>query len=105
MNLYGIETDADCRRKLDELLELNRAAQEQPNKETVSVIKSRLKECYQKGKTGKGEAQMSAVERAFFWPAVSEAYVNSPNLNSRHAWQEGLSDIDYYLKYYRPSED
>jgi hypothetical protein len=102
LNLYGIETDTDCRRELDELTELNRIAQEHMDKDSVAAIKARLKFQYRKGNSERGRAQMSAIESAFFWPAINEAYVNAPNLNSRQTWREGLSNIEYYLNYYKP---
>jgi hypothetical protein len=102
-SLYGIETDADCRRMLDELLELNRAAQEQMTKETVGAIKDRLKNYHQMASSNRGQSQMSEIERSHFQHAVTEAYVKAPNLNSRQTWHEGLSNIEYYLNYYRPS--
>jgi hypothetical protein len=44
---------------------------------------------------------MSEIERAFFWPAIQEAYVKRPDLKKSSTWNEGLSDIERYLHHYR----
>ena len=102
MSLYGIKTDDDCRAALDELLKLCQQAVETMTREDVEVVKARLANHYKRGNSQKGKAQMSPVEEAFFWPAITEAYVRSPNLNSPRTWREGLSEIESNLSYYRP---
>ena len=42
MSLYGIESEADCREKIDELLELHARAERTMNKESIRIIKDRL---------------------------------------------------------------
>ena len=103
MSLYGIESEDDCRKKIDELLQLTRTAQQQMNKEAISALKIRLKHYYDMGNSNKGEAQMSAVESAYFWHAVSEAYAwGAPNLNAPNTWREKLEEVEYKLKKWRP---
>lgn len=98
VSLYGIETDNDCRRTIDALLELHRRAEQQPTKETVGALKAALKACYNK----RDDSKMSEVESRCFRPAVTEAYVHAPNLNSPKTWRDGLYDIQWDLRKYRP---
>jgi hypothetical protein len=102
-SLYGVETEQDCREKIDEVLQ-SPALCGTINKETISALKSRLKAYHQKGNNLKGRSQMSRAERVFFWAAIHEAYIKAPNVNSRHTWQKGLQEIESNLKYYRPKE-
>ncbi len=102
-SLYGIETEQDCREKIDEVLQ-SPALCGTINKETISVLKFRLAEYHQKGNNLKGRSQMSRAERVFFWAAIHEAYTKAPNVNSRHTWRRGLQEIELNLKYYRPKE-
>jgi len=102
-SLYGIESEQDCRNEIDKLLQ-EPALHGDVNKETIAALKSRLKEYYKKGSGDKAQRQMSKVERAFFWPAIQDAYVHAPNLNSRSTWPGGLYDIDDYLRHHRPKE-
>jgi hypothetical protein len=69
-SLYGIESEDDCREKLDELLEMTRRAEQAMNKEEISALKSRLQTYYGEGNTQKGHDQMSGVESKSFWPAI-----------------------------------
>lgn len=103
-NLYGIETQDDCRRKIDELLEMTQQAQQTMNKEEISALKSRLETYYEEGNTEKGQDQMSWVESSFFWPAIREAYINAPKLNSPKRWGTCLYEIGSSLRYYGPQE-
>jgi len=98
---YGIDSVIWCRAHLDELLKWSREAKGCPTKETITGITSRLKCFYKKGNTEKAQSQMSEIERAFFWPAIQEAYVKSPDLKKSSTWSEGLSDIERYLHHYR----
>ena len=100
-NLYGIDSVIWCRANLDELLKWNREAQDCPTKDTITGIIFRLKCLYKKGNAEKAQDRMSKIERAFFWPAIQKAYVKRPNLRESSTWNEGLSDIEYYLRYYR----
>ena len=100
-NLYGIDSVIWCRANLDELLKWNREAQGCPTKNTITGITSRLECLYKKGNTEKAQDRMSEIERAFFWPAIHEAYVKRPNLKKSSTWNEGLSDIEFYLSHYR----
>lgn len=100
-NLYGIDSVISCRANLDELLKWNREAQDCPTKETIAGITSRLQCLYKKGNTEKAQDRMSEIERAFFWPAIQEAYVKRPDLKKSSTWNAGLSDVEYYLHHYR----
>jgi len=104
-NLYGIDSIIWCRANLDELLKCIREAQDYPTKETITAVTSRLKCLYKKGNTEKAQDRMSEIERAFFWPAIQEAYAKRPNLKESSTWKEGLSEIEYYLRYYRRQID
>jgi hypothetical protein len=103
-SLFGIESEDDCREKLDALLELQARASRAKNKEAIAALKSQLAYYYQKGDTNRGKQQMSQIEAQYFWPAVSKAYVNAPKLSSRRTWNEGLYDIELNLRYYRPTK-
>jgi hypothetical protein len=98
MSVYGIYTSEDCKKKFNELLALNRLAEETTNKETVGRIKNPLHNYYKQG-DNKDDA-MSEVEKAFFFPAIHESYVKAPNINSRETWETGLADVEFYLTYY-----
>ena len=100
-NLNGIDSVIWCRANLDELLKWNREAQGCPTKDTITGITSRLECLYKKGNTEKAQDRMSEIERAFFWPAIHEAYLKRPNLKRSSTWNEGLSDIEFYLSHYR----
>jgi hypothetical protein len=100
-NLYGIDSVIWCRANLDELLKWNREAQDCPTEDTITGIIVRLKCVYKKGNAEKAQDRMSEIERAFFWPAIQKAYAKRPNLRKSSTWNEGLSDIEYYLRYYR----
>jgi hypothetical protein len=102
-SLYGIESEQDCRSEIDQLLQ-SPALLGAANKDTIADLKSRLKEFYKKGDSDKGQSKMSKVESAYFWPAIRDAYVNAPNLNSPRSWQTGLNDIEDYLRYHRPED-
>jgi hypothetical protein len=43
MSVYGIETEDDCRKKIDELLEKTRRVGETMNRESVADLKADLK--------------------------------------------------------------
>ena len=107
-NLYGIESESDCRAKLDELLELvqraEKAKDRQQQKQIIVDLSSRLEEYYKKGNTEKGESKMSRIEQQWFWPAVQEAHVNGPHLGRPGTWLDGLYEINLQLKHYRPQE-
>jgi hypothetical protein len=98
MSLYGIYTEQDCKTKFDELLALNRVAQETMTKKNVAAIKTALHDYYKQGEHK--DATMTGIEKAFFFPAIQESFVKSPSLNSRATWQTGLQDIEFYLTYY-----
>ena len=103
-SLYGIETETDCREKLDELLELHQRAEQTPNKANVAALKSSLEAYFKKGNSQRGEARMSPIEQRYFWPAVREAFVRAPRLSAPATWSSGLYDVGFSLKYYRPRE-
>jgi len=98
MSVYGIHTADDCKRALEELLALNRLAEETTNKETVGRIKNALHNYYKQG-DNKDDA-MSEFEKAFFFPAIHESYVKAPNVNSKETWKTGLANVEFYLTYY-----
>ena len=104
-NLYGIESEDVCRAMIDGLLEMTRRAEKNMDRENISSLRSRLVGYYGQGSTRTGCAQMSAVESAFFWPAVREAYAKAPDLSSPTTWLEGLYDVASSLRYYRPKEE
>ncbi|SRR5258708_1566309 len=103
MSLYGIESEDDCRAKIDELLEFHARAERAMNKESIRIIKDRLAEYRKAGNTNDGKRRMSSVEERYFWPAINEAYVRAPNLNAPKTWRDGLSEIHLNLTYYRPA--
>jgi ElaB/YqjD/DUF883 family membrane-anchored ribosome-binding protein len=108
MSLYGIETEADCRKEIDELLAMVDHAEQTLTigsttaKPAMEVLKSRLEELYKKS-NHTNEGHMSAVEVAYFRPAIQEAYVNAPKLSSPRTWPGGLEEIRMNLRYRRPA--
>jgi hypothetical protein len=103
-NLYGVESEDDCRREIDELLALVEQARAQPTKDTVGALNSRLTYYYKRGDSQKGRNQMSRVEESYFGAAVQGAYVERPNLNERSEWNSALYEVEEDLQYYRPKE-
>jgi hypothetical protein len=101
VSLYGIESEQDCRDRIDELLE-SPALNGTVSKETVAALKTRLAELYREGTSARGQGQMSTVEQAYFWAAIQEAYPKSPKINAPSTWEGGLYDIADYLRHYRP---
>src|ERR1700694_2767171 len=99
-NLYGIESKADCRERIDELLQTVDVAKRTMNKKIIADLKSDLKKYYKQ----QDYRRMSEVERAFFWPAIQGAYVRAPNLARPQTRRNGLDEIELNLKYYRPGE-
>jgi len=53
MSLFGIESEDDCRRELDALLEVHERANRAKSKETIAALKSQLAGYYEKGKRGR----------------------------------------------------
>jgi len=102
MSLWGVQTESECRAKIDAFLERHRVAEQTPTKDTIKDLNNELAAYCKQGDTNKGTNKMSKIERAFFWPAIQEAYVKRPKLNDRSTWGPGLSDIEYSLLYYRP---
>jgi hypothetical protein len=107
MSLYGIETEDECRKAIDELLVMVDRAEEALKiasitaKRAMEVLKSAPEELYRKS-NHTHEGRMSAVEVAYFRPAIQEAYVNAPKLSSPTTWPEGLEEIRMNLRYRRP---
>lgn len=112
MSLYGIKTEADCRKRTTEILELHHDAEQAFNlnrrsertKQLITDLKDCLKELYKK-RTHSNDAQMSKVETACFFPAIHRAFVDAPNLAAPKTWEEGLSKIEDALKEYGLPKD
>ncbi len=102
VSLYGIESNADCREKMDELLRLVHRANQTSNKETIAELKFCLEAYYKNGNAERGKLQMSSVEQRYFWPAVQGAYVHAPHLGRPQTWTSCLYEIESDLNYYRP---
>jgi hypothetical protein len=97
-NLYGIESEADCRAKMDELLAWVAKVEQAPSEQTIRDLKSQLETYYTAG----SRQGMSNVEEIFFWPAIQDAYLHAPHVGQPETWAEGLHDIAWYLNYWRP---
>jgi hypothetical protein len=110
MCLYGIETEDDCSKAIDELIGMADAAQEALEiaspaaRRTVADLNFRLKELFKKNKRRLGPA-MSPVERAYFWPAIQKAYVSAPKLSSPKTWPTGVAEIKINLYSQRPPDN
>jgi hypothetical protein len=112
MSLYGIETEADCRKRTTEILELHRDAEQAFNqnhrsektKQLIAALKDHLAKLYKK-RTHSNDAQMSEVETACFFPAIHRAFVDAPDLGSPRTWEGGLSRIEDALKEYGLPKD
>jgi hypothetical protein len=103
-SLYGIESDAECREKINELLEMHRRAEQEMGKEAVKALTDSLTKYHKMGNSDRARKKMSEVEDHFFWPAISHAHAEAPKLNSSKTWQEGLAGIKLNLTYYRPKD-
>lgn len=101
-NLFGIESEVRCRVHIDDLLKVNRKAQDCLCKVCVKNITSRLRDLYKRGNSQQGQSKMSWIEQSHFWPAIQESYVKRPLPNDESTWDEGLRDIEFYLKRFRP---
>jgi hypothetical protein len=102
--LYGIETETQCRERIDKLLEITHRAQKAIRKETVSVLIAALSEYRKLGNTIKGQEKLSDVERAYFWHAIDEAHAFRPNLAHPAEWREKLEEVEWKLKKNRPGD-
>ena len=102
MSLYGIETEDDCRARIDELLEMQRLAKAAMDKVAIARLKTKLTECYTLGSTITGRDRMSKVEDIYFWPAIQEAHAFCPSLANRSAWSGGLDEVEWKLQSNRP---
>jgi hypothetical protein len=65
-NVFGIQSDADCQNKIDELLELCRAAEQSMKNETIANLNASLTEYHKAGNTLKAESRMSVAEKVYF---------------------------------------
>jgi ElaB/YqjD/DUF883 family membrane-anchored ribosome-binding protein len=109
MSVYGIETEDDCRKAIDELIAMADSAEEElksgsvRSRHTVEALKSRLQELFKKNKRSSGPG-MSAVEAAYLWPAIQDAYVSAPKISSPKTWPAGVAEIKMNLRYRRPAD-
>jgi hypothetical protein len=97
-NVYGIQTEDDCRAKIDELLALNAKAEETLSREDVGAVKARLAALCDEA----DDKRMSKVEASYFWPAIRDAHLHAPHLGQPRTWRSKLDDIEWYLNYWRP---
>jgi hypothetical protein len=97
-SVYGIITEAHCKKALQDLIALNQTAIARMNKETVGKIKNTLHDLYRQGDNR--DASMSTIEKAIYFPAIHESFVKAPSLNLPKTWARGLEDIDFYVRYY-----
>jgi hypothetical protein len=104
MSLHGIESEDDCRAAIDELLRSHARAEGSMNKDRIATLKGRLQEFYKKGDTNEGKRLMSKAENQYFWPAIQEAYVKAPKINSPRTWRDGLYEISLNLRFYIPKQ-
>jgi hypothetical protein len=100
-NLFGIDTEDDCREKLDELLQTCEDARQAMNKSIMSRLNDRLTEYHRMGNTNRGNDQMSTIEKNFFWPAIDGAHAIKPNVGSQQTWREKLYEVEAELQFYR----
>lgn len=104
MSLYDIETGADCRKKMDELLVMVDTAEEALKTDTptakraIRSLKSHLKELFRKS-TRANEACMSVVEAEHFRPAIRRAYISVPKLSAPKSGSDGLHQVRKNLRY------
>jgi len=102
LNLFGVESEDDCRVKLDALLALLDRAEQAMSREPIGELKSLLRSYYRMGDVNGGSTRMSRIETQYFWPAVRDAYVHAPKLSSPRTWNTGLCNIEHALRYFRP---
>ena len=100
MSVYGIESEYDCRKKIDELLVKVDFASEVMDRENISDVKAELKKYFRQ----RDDKNFSKIERQCFWPAIHKAYVRSPHLGRPQTWRTGLYEIRLQLKFLRPTE-
>jgi len=80
MSVYGIDTEEECRKAIDELLAMVDRAEEalkigsKKQKHDVAALNSCLKGLFNSNRHTYGPG-MSEVEVAYFWPAVQDAYI------------------------------
>jgi hypothetical protein len=100
MSLFGIESEDDCRKEIDALLELHDNARRAMNEETITALNSELARHHKRGRSA--PEKMSSVEQRYFWPAVQAAYAWRPKLSSRKTWNGGLDEVQHKLRSNRP---
>lgn len=80
-----------------------RKGQKEKAQELLTNLKEKFKNDYKSRDTKRGEAQMTQVESAFFFPAIHEAYTSIyVKTNSRPSpkWVFELYDAQSTIKYY-----
>ena len=100
MSVYGIETEDDCRMKIDALLAKVDFASNIMNRENISDVKADLKKYFRQ----RDDKNFSKIERQCFWPAIHKAYVRSRHLGRPQTWRTALYEIRLQLKFLRPAE-
>lgn len=104
MSLYGIETEDECKRAIRELVEMTNTAEEalrtgsMTAKVAVEDLKLRVTELFKKNKRSFGP-RMSAIEEAYFWPAIQNAYIGLPKISSPKSWVKGVAKVKMSLRY------
>jgi hypothetical protein len=103
MSLWNINHESECRAQLDELTDFCQGAQLELNQSAVEGLEERLRGLLSRY-SPETEAQMSAVEREYFYPALREASSHAPSLKYPMKWAEAVTQIEAALKRHRPPE-
>lgn len=70
------------------------------------ALKQELDNEYRRMATVKGEAALSSVASAFYWPAIQDAWANSGvsglrwNTRPDHKWFDALYQVRFYVSYW-----
>lgn len=103
MSLWNINHASECRAQLDDLIDFCEAIQLELTQSAVEGLEDRLRGLLSQY-SPETEAQMSAVEREYFYPALREADSHSPSLKHPMKWAEAVSQIEAALQRHRPPE-
>jgi hypothetical protein len=94
---WGIETQDDLRRKIEELLALTNAAQRALTKEAITALRLPLTEYHKRPDS----RRMSQVERDQFSRMVHVAFIQLPKLSASRTWENRLFEMESTLRLYR----
>jgi hypothetical protein len=103
--LRDIGTEADALMMLFKDGRVSAAEAEQA-RERFRLLKEQLESAYRSMATVRGEAALSRVASAFYWPAIQDAWANSGisgvrwDTHPHDKWFDALYEVRFYMSYW-----